>query len=102
MLRAPAPGHRVARQCCPRRSRRLLRDHVAGGSGQDTRAAAARARLDLLAEREREVALAVGRGLSNAEIARELHLALPAVKTHVSRILTGTPAGGSETLAAWP
>ncbi|MFC7640891.1 response regulator [Streptosporangium lutulentum] len=61
---------------------------VAGGSGQDDRAAAARTRLDLLAEREREVARAVGRGRSNAEIARELHLALPTVKAHVSRILT--------------
>ncbi|MFE6833874.1 response regulator [Streptomyces sp. NPDC057705] len=71
----------------PAVTRRLI-DQVAGGSGQDHRAAAARARLDLLAEREREVALAVGRGLSNAEIGRELHLALPTVKTHVSRILT--------------
>ncbi|BBJ46400.1 hypothetical protein SSPO_091180 [Streptomyces antimycoticus] len=30
----------------------------------------------------------VGGGRSNAEIARELHLALPTVKAHVSRILT--------------
>ncbi|WP_404961587.1 response regulator [Streptomyces sp. 147326] len=71
----------------PAVTRRLI-DQVAGGSGQDVRAAAARTRLALLAEREREVALGVGRGLSNAEIARELHLALPTVKTHVSRILT--------------
>lgn len=67
--------------------RRLI-EQVASGSGQDGRTAAARARLALLAEREREVARAVGRGRSNAEIARELHLALPTVKTHVSRILT--------------
>ncbi|WUX18679.1 response regulator transcription factor [Streptomyces sp. NBC_01439] len=71
----------------PAVTRRLI-DQVAGDVGQDTRATAARARLELLAEREREVALAVGRGLSNAEIGRELHLALPTVKTHVSRILT--------------
>ncbi|MER7760323.1 response regulator transcription factor [Streptomyces sp. NPDC097619] len=51
------------------------------------RAATARARLALLADREREVAVAVGRGRSNAEIARELYLSLPTVKTHVSRIL---------------
>jgi DNA-binding NarL/FixJ family response regulator len=56
--------------------------------GQDGRAAAARARLALLGEREREVARAVGRGCTNAEISRELHLALPTVKAHVSRILT--------------
>lgn len=71
----------------PAVTRRLI-EQVTDGSGQDDRAAAARARLALLAEREREVALAVGRGRSNAEIARELHLALPTVKTHVSRILT--------------
>ncbi|MEU8272421.1 response regulator transcription factor [Sphaerisporangium sp. NPDC049002] len=71
----------------PAVTRRLIAQ-VAGDSGQDDRAAAARARLALLAEREREVARAVGRGSSNAEIARELHLALPTVKAHVSRILT--------------
>ncbi|WP_440101018.1 response regulator transcription factor [Streptosporangium sp. H16] len=71
----------------PAVTRRLI-EQVTDGSEQEDRAAAAQARLALLAEREREVALAVGRGRSNAEIARELHLALPTVKTHVSRILT--------------
>ncbi|MEW2582065.1 response regulator transcription factor [Streptomyces virginiae] len=71
----------------PAVTRRLI-DQVAAGTGQHSRAATARARLALLPEREREVATAVGRGLSNAEIATELHLALPTVKTHVSRILT--------------
>ncbi|MEV8532526.1 response regulator transcription factor [Streptomyces sp. NPDC051211] len=65
-----------------------LIDRVAGQTGVDSRAEAARARLALLAGREREVALAVGQGRSNAEIARELYLSLPTVKTHVSRILT--------------
>jgi DNA-binding NarL/FixJ family response regulator len=46
------------------------------------------ARLAPLTDREREVALAIGRGASNAEIARSLYMGLPTVKTHVSRVLT--------------
>jgi len=55
-------------------------------AGTDERADAARRRLDTLTEREHDVAVAVGRGLSNAEIAAELYLSVPTVKAHVSRL----------------
>ena len=45
-------------------------------------------RLSVLTERELEVAVCVGRGLSNSEIASELYLSIPTVKSHVSRLLT--------------
>lgn len=45
-------------------------------------------RLAVLTERELEVAICVGRGLSNSEIASELYLSIPTVKSHVSRLLT--------------
>jgi DNA-binding NarL/FixJ family response regulator len=53
----------------------------------NSRSPEAAARIAELTEREREVALAVGRGLSNAEIAAELYLSVPTVKAHVSRLL---------------
>lgn len=44
--------------------------------------------VDALTGREREVAIAIGRGASNAEIAAELHMSLATVKAHISRIFT--------------
>ncbi|MGD9695227.1 MAG: response regulator [Thermoleophilia bacterium] len=44
-------------------------------------------RLAALTEREHEVAVALGRGRSNAEIARELYMSVPTVKAHVSHAM---------------
>lgn len=43
--------------------------------------------LDALTPREREVLVAVGRGMTNSEIGSTLYLAEPTVKTHIGRIL---------------
>lgn len=44
--------------------------------------------LGLLGQREREVALAVAQGSTNAEISASLYMSVPTVKAHVSHILT--------------
>ncbi|MFE3599445.1 response regulator [Streptomyces sp. NPDC059096] len=73
---------------------RQLMTHVAGGvpgPGAEQAAVGRREsavdRLGALGEREREVALSVGLGRSNAEIAAGLYMSVPTVKAHVSRIL---------------
>src|SRR5690606_37481336 len=65
---------------------RQLMQHAAG-TAADTRHARARERLAVLNDREREVAVAVGKGLANAEIAAQLFMSVATVKTHVSRVL---------------
>ncbi|RCG21815.1 DNA-binding response regulator [Streptomyces reniochalinae] len=66
---------------------RQLIQHVTP-AGHDSRRACAREALGVLGERESEVALGVGCGQTNAEIAESLYMSVPTVKTHVSRILT--------------
>ncbi|MFE6226964.1 response regulator [Streptomyces sp. NPDC057854] len=70
----------------PAVTRQLMR-HVAGRPEARPRRATAAERLAGLADREREVAVAVGRGASNAEIAAALYMSVPTVKTYVSRLL---------------
>jgi DNA-binding NarL/FixJ family response regulator len=81
-IRTVAAGEAVV---APRILRRLL-DRFAD-SLPDPNATPPR-ELDSLTEREREVLLQVARGLSNAEIARELRVSETTVKTHVGHVLT--------------
>ncbi|MGW5400072.1 response regulator transcription factor [Streptomyces sp. NPDC003952] len=59
----------------------------------------ARERLGLLAERELEVALAVGRGLTNAQIADVLCMSVLTVKSHISHIFTKLDLGNRVQIA---
>jgi DNA-binding NarL/FixJ family response regulator len=70
----------------PAVTRRLI-GHVAE-TGMSARRDQARELLARLTEREREVAEAIGRGASNAEIAEELFMSVATVKAHVTRLLT--------------
>ncbi|MGW2642055.1 response regulator transcription factor [Streptomyces sp. NPDC001348] len=64
---------------------RALIEHAAAGPGH--RAEHARQQLMRLTEREREVAAAVAKGLSNTEIGARLHLSVGTVKAHLSSAL---------------
>ncbi|MFC4057616.1 response regulator [Planomonospora corallina] len=81
-IRAAAEG---AAYLSPRVARRVITE-LAGD--RMARAAAARDRVAVLTPREREVLALLGAGLSNAQIARRLHLVEGTVKAHVSAILT--------------
>jgi DNA-binding NarL/FixJ family response regulator len=81
-IRAVAAGEPIL---SPTVTRRLI-GHVTGTDGGERRRHA-REQLDRLTEREREVAVAIGRGKSNAEISRELYMSIATVKAHVSRLL---------------
>jgi DNA-binding NarL/FixJ family response regulator len=71
----------------PAVTRRLSAHVAAGTAGVQAREDAARKRLEAVSEREREVAIAIGHGKSNAEIATELFMSVATVKAHVSRLL---------------
>ncbi|MCO1579395.1 response regulator transcription factor [Crossiella sp. SN42] len=81
-VRAVAEG---AAYLSPKVAHRVLTE-LSGGLM--ARGAAAREQTGRLTEREREVLAFVGGGLSNAEIARRLHLVEGTVKAYVSTILS--------------
>ncbi len=69
----------------PSVTRRLIETFAAHNS---PRVHTARQRLSVLTDSERLVVSAVARGLSNAQIARELEVSEATVKAHISRTLT--------------
>ena len=72
----------------PTTTRRLL-DHFAAALPHPAAARPDR-RLDDLTEREREVLVLVGRGMSNAEIAAAFTVSEATIKTHMGRLLAKT------------
>jgi DNA-binding NarL/FixJ family response regulator len=81
-VRAVAAGEPML---SPAITRRLI-GHVTDSEADDRRRRA-RERLDRLTDREREVAVAIGLGKSNAQIGRELYMSVATVKAHVSHVL---------------
>ncbi|MGI9001674.1 MAG: response regulator transcription factor [Pseudonocardia sp.] len=71
-------------------------DRVTAEAGAYDRA---RATLRTLSPREHDVALAVARGRSNAEIADELAMSVATVKAHVSHVLTKLDLGNRTQVA---
>ena len=94
LLAAIRAAHRGESVVAPAVTRRLIDAYVLAPAASPTGPAADPGgvgrpdeRLDRLTDREREVLVAVGQGLSNQEIAGRLHLAEATVKTHLGAIL---------------
>ncbi|MFT2014441.1 response regulator [Streptomyces sp. 796.1] len=86
-VRAVADG---AAYLSPQVAARVVAHLAASGAGDlASRRSAARERVDALTAREREVLSHLGAGLSNAQIARRLHVVEGTVKAHVSAVLAG-------------
>ncbi|MCT9821269.1 response regulator transcription factor [Microbacterium sp. W1N] len=85
-VRAAAAGEPVL---SPRIAAQLIAAAASDGRArEDDARVRARERLSALTDRELEVARAVGKGQSNAEIAAELFMSIATVKAHVGRALT--------------
>jgi DNA-binding NarL/FixJ family response regulator len=80
LVRVAADGHTVMSAAATTRLLGTAEDRAAGRDRT-------RALVDGLTERETQVLACLGSGLSNAQIARRLHLSEATVKGHVSRLL---------------
>jgi DNA-binding NarL/FixJ family response regulator len=86
IVRAIQAVHAGEGSLSPAIARRLIA-LVAGDRDTAARNEQARQQLASLTAREYQVAAAIGQGLSNADIARQLHMSPATVKAHVSRLL---------------
>jgi DNA-binding NarL/FixJ family response regulator len=57
--------------------------------------------IDPLTDREEEVLITVARGRTNAEIARDLHISLSTVKTHLGSLMAKLSARNRVEIAIW-
>jgi DNA-binding NarL/FixJ family response regulator len=92
-VRAAARGDSLI---SPSITRRLLATFAGAG-----RSAAPAQPIDALTDREEEVLLTLARGLTNSEIARELHISLSTVKTHVASLMAKLGARNRVEVAMW-
>jgi DNA-binding NarL/FixJ family response regulator len=79
----------------PQITRRLMARAASDAGAYTT----ARAALAGLSAREHEVAMAIGEGSTNAEIAETLHISVATVKANVTRILTKLDLGNRTQIA---
>jgi DNA-binding NarL/FixJ family response regulator len=77
---------------------RTLLSHFGDSQASERRRAAAQ-RLATLTDREREVAIAIGTGASNAEVATSLFMSEATVKAHVSRLFSKLDAANRVQIA---
>ncbi|MGW3997353.1 response regulator [Amycolatopsis sp. NPDC004772] len=78
----------------PKITKRLLAEFAAGGGSSR-----ARAKLSVLTPREHDVAVHIGRGLSNAEIGTALAVSASTVKVHIGHIMAKLEAANRTQVA---